>query len=105
MREADINRIKRVLEGRDSELLLKTTELNIANKRLAEIEAELEMKSGENNRLRRSCTDMEQAMKDLYKSRKGQGSLYIELDSLKDDNERLLKLLKNTVEYADMEDN
>jgi len=48
---------------------------------------------------------METVVKDLYKSRKGQGSLNIELDSLKDDNERLLKLLKNTVEYADMEDN
>ncbi len=43
-------------------------------------------------------------MKDLYKSRKGPGSLSIELDSLKADNERLLKLLKNTTEYQDMED-
>jgi hypothetical protein len=47
---------------------------------------------------------MELAMKDLYKSRKGPGSLSIELDSLKADNERLLKLLKNTTEYQDMED-
>jgi chromosome segregation ATPase len=67
----DINRIKRILEQKDSECQLRTTELKIANRRLAEIEQELEMKSGENNRLRRSCTDMEQAMKDLYKSRKG----------------------------------
>jgi len=71
LREVDINRIKRILEQKDSECQLRTTELKIANRRLVEIEQELEMKSGENNRLRRSCTDMEQAMKDLYKSRKG----------------------------------
>jgi hypothetical protein len=35
------------------------------------MEAELELKSGENNRLRMQCVDLEAAMKDLYKSRKG----------------------------------
>lgn len=43
-------------------------------------------------------------MQDLYCSRKGSGSLKIELDSLKADNERLLDLLKETSEYADWED-
>ena len=62
------------------------------------------MKSGENNRLRKQCADLEGAMQDLYKSRKGQGSLQIEIESLKSDNERMLFLLKSTTEYADMED-
>lgn len=44
-------------------------------------------------------------MKDLYKSRKGPGTMQIEIESLKSDNERLLSLLKSTTEYADMEDN
>ena len=35
-------------------------------------------------------------MKDLYKSRKGNGTLQIEMESLKSDNERLLALLKDT---------
>ena len=39
------------------------------------MEDELEIKSGENNRLRKQCVDLEEAMQDLYKSRKGQGSL------------------------------
>lgn len=43
-------------------------------------------------------------MQDLYCSRKGNGSLQIELDSLKSDNERLLELLKECVEYADWDD-
>lgn len=62
------------------------------------------MKSGENNRLRKQCADLEKAMQDLYCSRKGNGSLQIELDSLKQDNERLLGLLKETTEYGDMDD-
>ena len=36
---------------------------------------ELEMKSGENNRLRKQVADMEKAVQDLYRSRKGSGSL------------------------------
>jgi len=47
---------------------------------------------------------MEVAMKDLYLSRKGQGTLQIELESLKADNEKLLSLIKDTAEYADFED-
>ena len=66
---------------------------------------EMEMKSKENNRLRKQVVDLEKTMKDLYCSRKGNGSLQIELDSLKADNERLLELLKATTEYADMDDN
>jgi len=46
--------------------------------------------------------DLEAAMQDLYRSRKGNGSLQIELDSLKADNERLVELLKDTCEYSDM---
>ena len=33
---------------------------------MADIEEELEMKAGENNRLRKQCADMEAAMQDLY---------------------------------------
>ena len=63
------------------------------------------MKSGENNRLRKQVVDMEKTMQDLYCSRKGNGSLQIELDSLKADNEKLLELLRGTCEYAEMDDN
>ena len=72
--------------------------------RSGDMEEELEMKSGENNRLRKQCADLEKAIQDLYVSRKGKGSLQMELDSLKTDNERLLALLKDTTEYGDMDD-
>ena len=39
--------------------------------RVKDLEEEMEMKSGENNRLRKQVTDLDFAMKDLFKSRKG----------------------------------
>lgn len=51
---------------------------------------EMNMKTDENNRLRKSVADLEAVMNDLYRSRKGKGTLQIELESLKSDNEYLL---------------
>lgn len=104
IREMEINRIKKVLEAKDADNLHLNTQINMQKERLADIEEELEMKAGENNRLRKQVADLEAAMQDLYCSRKGNGSLQIELDSLKADNEKLLELLKETTEYADLDD-
>jgi len=46
----------------------------------------MELKSGENNRLRKQVADIEVAMQDLYRSRKGHGTLQIEMESIKSDN-------------------
>ena len=100
----EINRIKKLMEQKDREMDHLQTEFNMQKSRLDDIEEELEMKSGENNRLRKQVADLEKAMQDLYCSRKGNGSLQIELDSLKQDNERLIALLKETTEYGDMDD-
>ena len=104
MREMEINRIKKMLEAKDADNLHLSTELNMEKLRGAEVDEELELKAGENNRLRSQVADLEAAMQDLYCSRKGNGSLQIELDSLKADNERLLELLKETTEYAEFDD-
>ena len=100
----EINRIKKLIEQKDQEFSHLETQYNMQSAMLKDIEDELELKSGENNRLRKMCADLEQAMKDLYCSRKGNGSLQMELDSLKLDNERLLVLLKETTEYGEMDD-
>jgi uncharacterized protein YoxC len=71
----EINRIKKILEQKDNDCSLVTTERNMLQDRVKDLEEEMEMKSGENNRLRRQVTDMDSAMKDLYKSRKGNGTL------------------------------
>lgn len=104
LREIEINRIKKLLEQKDSDCSLLTTKLQISEDRANDLDEEMEMKSGENNRLRKQVADMEAAMQDLYKSRKGQGTLQIEMESLKSDNEHLLALLRDTCEYADCED-
>lgn len=49
----EINRIKKILEQKDNDCNLLTTERNFFEDRVKDIEQEMEMKSGENNRLRR----------------------------------------------------
>jgi len=73
--------------------------------RMADIEEELELKSGENNRLRAQVADQEKTVQDLYVSRKGEGSFEVEMDKLKGDNERLLTMLRSTNEYQNMTEN
>lgn len=100
----EINRLKKMIEEKDNAYDHLQTQFNLNTTRLEDIEEELEMKSGENNRLRRQVADGERVTQDLFLSRKGQGSTQIELDSLKQDNERLIALLKETTEYADLDD-
>jgi len=69
---------------------------------MQDIEEELEMKSGENNRLRNQVAELEKTVQDLFVSRKGEGSFQVELDKLRADNDRLIMLLKNTSEYGEM---
>jgi predicted nucleic acid-binding Zn-ribbon protein len=74
------------------------------SERMTDIEEELELKSGENNRLRNQVADLEKAVQDLYGSRKGEGSIHVELNNMKADNEKLLQLLKETSDYQDLND-
>ena len=74
------------------------------NERMLDIEEELELKSGENNRLRNQVADLEKSVLDLYGSRKGEGSIHVELNNMKADNEKLIQLLRETSEYQDLSD-
>ena len=49
----EINRIKKLLEQKDNDCNLLTTRLNMMEDRCKDLEEEMEMKSGENNRLRK----------------------------------------------------
>jgi hypothetical protein len=66
--------------------------------RMRDIEDELELKSGENNRMRKQVADLEKTVQDLFVGRKGEGSFQVEIEALKADNERLIQLLKSTPE-------
>jgi predicted nucleic acid-binding Zn-ribbon protein len=63
------------LEKRDNEIVHLDTENRMIKARYDDIEQEMELKSGENNRLRKQVADLEAAMNDLYVSRKGNGDL------------------------------
>ena len=71
---------------------------------MSDIEEELELKSGENNRLRTQVAELEKSVMDLYGSRKGEGSIHVELNNMKADNEKLIQLLRETSDYQDLED-
>ena len=78
------------MEQKDVENNGLKADIRVKDGIIADRDDELEMKSGENNRLRKQVADMEKAVQDLYRSRKGNGSLQIELDSLKADNDKLI---------------
>lgn len=104
MREKEINRIKKMLEIRDEDCDVLLKNLKMREEQVADLTESLELKSAESNRLRKQVAEVEEAMKDLYVSRKQPGSLQMEMDSLKADNEHLLGLLRLTSEYANCED-
>jgi len=49
----EINRVKKLVEQKDREQEHLETQYNMQRDRLSDIEEELEMKAGENNRLRK----------------------------------------------------
>ena len=71
---------------KETDLTLVNSKLSMLDDRCLDLEDEMEQKSGENNRLRKQVADIEVAMQDLYRSRKGHGTLQIEMESLKSDN-------------------
>lgn len=74
IREEEINRLKRQMAQRDEDIRNMNNRLTAMGDRLRDIEEELELKSGENNRLRNQVADLEKTVQDLYVSRKGDGS-------------------------------
>jgi chromosome segregation ATPase len=104
MRECNINQIQKSLHTKEQDCTLLDTQLVTARDTINDLDSEMEMKAAENNRLREQLAEMEAVMSDLYRSRKGKGTLQIEIESLKSDNDYLLALLRDTCEYADCED-
>jgi hypothetical protein len=80
------------------------TTIGLLESQQVELEDEMNLKSGENNRLRKQVTDLQATVNDLYRSRKGPGTDKIQMDAIKADNDMLIKALKDTAEYADLED-
>jgi len=92
------------MEQKNDDIKMYELRLGQMNERMQDIEEELELKSGENNRLRNQVADLEKSVMDLYGSRKGEGSIHVELNNMKADNEKLISLLKETSDYQDLED-
>mmetsp|Transcript_10219 Transcript_10219/g.17209 ORF Transcript_10219/g.17209 Transcript_10219/m.17209 type:complete len:232 (-) Transcript_10219:130-825(-) len=104
LREQDIQKLKKENEHKNDDIKMYELRLKQMNERMQDIEEELELKSGENNRLRNQVADLEKSVMDLYGSRKGEGSIHVELNNMKADNEKLIQLLRETSEYQDLND-
>jgi hypothetical protein len=62
LREMEISRKNKILETKETDLTLLNTKLSISDDRCKDLEDEMELKSGENNRLRKQVADIEVAM-------------------------------------------
>jgi chromosome segregation ATPase len=102
--ESEINKAKAETESLRQAAHLNQLQLESKSAECKDLDIEMEQKAAENNKLRKALAQMEATLHDLYRSRKGQGTYQIEIESLKSDNEYLLALLRETGEYADYED-
>lgn len=59
IREEEINRLKRQMAQRDEDIRNLNNRVTAMSDRMKDIEEELELKSGENNRLRNQVADLE----------------------------------------------
>lgn len=82
--------LKKTNEQQHDDIKMYELRLGQMNERMQDIEEELELKSGENNRLRTQVAELEKSVQDLYGSRKGEGSIHVELNNMKSDNEKLI---------------
>jgi len=82
--------LKKTNEQQQDDIKMYELRLGQMNERMQDIEEELELKSGENNRLRTQVAELEKSVQDLYGSRKGVGSIHVELNNMKSDNEKLI---------------
>ena len=83
-------KLKKQNEVQSDDIKMYELRLQQMNERTLDIEEELELKSGENNRLRSQVAELEKAVQDLYGSRKGEGSIHVELNNMKADNDKLI---------------
>ena len=82
--------LKKTNEQQQDDIKMYELRLGQMNERMQDIEEELELKSDENNRLRTQVAELEKSVQDLYGSRKGEGSIHVELNNMKSDNEKLI---------------
>jgi chromosome segregation ATPase len=61
-REQEIQKLKKMLEQKGDDIKMYELRLGQMSERMTDIEEELELKSGENNRLRNQVADLERAV-------------------------------------------
>ena len=103
-RDEEVARYRAQVMNRDDEMKVFKVRFEQMENSVGDLEEEVEFKCSEINKLRVGMAEAEKTIDDLYLSRKSEGAVTLELEHLKADNQRLLKLLKQTKEYREFSD-
>lgn len=100
-REEDVVKMRAALQQKETQLELVTGEKQRLEQRLRDLEAEVEFKTKEFVGLQSRLVDKEKEVDDMLLHRQTNDRRMMEYQQLKTDNQRMLMLLKSTTEFKD----
>lgn len=100
-RDEEIGRLRELLKGKEESLESAVARHDIVRSKMQDFGAENQHKDSEIAGLRKQLAHLQRTADNAILSRKGEGPLMVQVEHLKSDNERLIKLLKSTKEFRD----
>lgn len=100
-KDEEIMRLRELLRGKEESLESAVARHDIVRMKMMDFGGEIENKDLEIAGLRKKLVSLQRSADTAIQSRKGEGPLLVQVEHLKSDNERLIKLLKSTKEFRD----
>ena len=100
-RDEEIARLRELLKGKEESLESAVARHDIVRTKMQDFGAEVQQRDSELSSLRKQLVHLQRTADTAVLSRKGEGPLMVQVEHLKSDNERLIKLLKSTKEFRD----
>lgn len=100
-RDEEIARLRELLKGKEESLESAVARHDIVRTKMQDFGAEVQQRDSEISSLRKQLAQLQRTADTAILSRKGEGPLMVQVEHLKSDNERLIKLLKSTKEFRD----
>lgn len=100
-KENDILLLNNKLQDKIDLLKTNTVNSNFANNNLKIMSSNLNNVKNERDKLKERINELENKLDEIYLTRKSESALILEIRQLKDDNFRLLEMLKSSEEYKD----
>ena len=100
-KETEMDKLNQQLKSKDETIKNFTVNNELTQKYSNTYKEELQEQKQLNKRQSDKISELEKQIDQLYMQRQTEGSLLIEIEHLKDDNFRLLQMLKSTEEFKD----